>query len=254
MQSKPQRRRKYWGFTGAEFTALVVMAVIICVALAGATGVMLYINRTPALVATSTPVQMVVNPTSTPFVFPPTYTPTPSDTPQPTNTPRPVSPPTATPQPTALILPTLTPVPRFKGTEAEFKAYLRRKYSAIAGKALEIQNIFILNEGGSLPIRSVTIDLTEDSGFDIFGEQTKADATTYGRNLLRDAVAYFGGQDCYANLEASFYTMTLDDLYFDKEWWYVGSWQSGHGWRVSKHFVKAHFTDGFEGLEVWNYK
>jgi len=77
MQSKPQRRRKYWGFTSAEFTILVVMAVVICFALAGATGVILYIARTPAIVV-STPVAISQStPTNTPVP------PLPTDTPKP---------------------------------------------------------------------------------------------------------------------------------------------------------------------------
>ena len=139
-------------------------------------------------------------------------------------------------------------------SEAEFKAYLQSKYSSIAGTPLQIEEISIWNEGGSYPLRAVDIELTRDCAIYVFADQTRANATTYGTSLLRDAIAYFGGQDCSAYVSETFYTYDLQDYYFDDEWYYIGDFDVDDGWYISKDYVKAYFLNGSEDVEVWNYK
>jgi hypothetical protein len=156
--------------------------------------------------------------------------------------------------PSPLALPTLTPVAQFEGSEEEFKAYLRGKYSAIAGQALQIESIFILDEGGEYPIRSVTIELTRDSALYVFAKQSEESAFAYGRALLHDTMAYFGGEECSAYVSDSYHTFSLEDYHFDEEWYYIGDYDVDDGWYVSKDYVKAHFMNGQESIEAWNWR
>ena len=158
------------------------------------------------------------------------------------------------PQPTAQPLPTPTPVLYSGGAEAEFKSYLRRSYSTIAGQVLEIEDIYIGNEGGQYPLRWISIDLTRHSSLYVFAEQTKAAALAYGRSLLKDTIKYFGGQDCSAYVDSTWYTFHLADSYFDEEWYYIGDFDVDDGWYISKDYVKAYYRNGIEEVEVWNYK
>jgi hypothetical protein len=200
----------------------------------------------PSPSATSTATATVIPPTDTP------QPPTPTNTRVvPSNTPTPV-PPTNTP--TASPTPTSAPPPSVPQSEAEFIAYLRGRCSSIAGTPLQIEDIWILDEGGSYPLRAVSIELTRDCALYVFADQTRADATAYGTNLLRDVVAYFGGQDCSAYVSDNYYTYDLQDYHFDDEWYYIGDFDIDRGWYISKDYIKAHFSNGSERVEVWNYK
>ena len=220
----------------------------------------------------STPIN---NSHSTPFVPPtPTQTPThiPTQTPQPTATNTRVVPPTATVTPTvqkvskpqstpisqsppkSITLPTTVAPQTVPRNETDFKNYLRSKYSVIAGKNLKIKDISIFNEGGAYPLRAVSIELTTDSALYVFGKQTRVAAREYGKNLLKDTVAYFGGQESSAYVSEIFYTDELLDSYFDDEWYYIGDYDIYDGWYISKDYVQAHYINGYEDIKVWNYR
>lgn len=211
-------------------------------------------------------------PTSTSIPTLPLILPTAS---QPTATSTRVVPPTTTPTPRILVAPlpekkTLQPtsVPQpvqqnqpaevmsatIPDNEADFKEFLRGKYSTIAGTPLEIESISILNEGGEYPLRAVDIELTNNSALYKFGEQTEANAVAYGTNLLKDTIAYFKGQECSAYVSYNFDTDNLLDIYFDDEWYYIGSYDLDDGWYVSRDYVITHFINGRESVKVWNYK
>ena len=179
---------------------------------------------TPSLTATSTP----------------TSTPTPTRTRGPTRTPRP----TWTPSPTAI------PVPN---EEKAFIRYLRKKYSAIAGKALDIKDILIFMES-EWGMNWVDIEITEDSALYVFMEQSRSDAMAYAENLHRDVKEYFAEEECSAYVSFSWYADDLEDYMFGSDWIYVGDYESGKGWYVSWTLVEVHFIEGRDSVDVFNYE
>jgi len=192
-------------------------------------------------------------PTNTPLA---TYTPYPTNTSQPTYTLLPTAtlvPPTHTPLPAVVPPPSPASVAQSWTTERDFKAYLQKRYSSIAGQSLDIEDIFIGNEE-AYGDKWVTIELTRDSALYVFAKQTQADALEYGTSLLKDVIGYFDGQDCAAYVSDNYYTFHLSDYHFDDDWYYIGDFDLDDGWYISKDYVKAHFRDGFERVEVWNYR
>ena len=108
--------------------------------------------------------------------------------------------------------------------------------------------------GGDFPLRAVTIELESDSALYIFGQQTRADATAYGTDLLSDTIAFFGGQDCSAYVSDNFYALDLSDIYFDDEWYYIGHYDLDDGWYISKDYIIASYLQGSERVKVWNWR
>lgn len=202
-----------------------------------------------------------IPPTFTPlptFDLRPTYTRRSIATPRPTNTQTPISVQTSEagfltePSRGDIILPTLTSQPRFVGTEAEFIGYIRNKYSSISGQALDIVDVSVFNESGENGLRSVAIQLSNDSAA-LFARQSAADATDYGRNLIQDAITYFGGESHLIRVYELFYDDYLSDAYFDEQWYYIGDYSIRRdAWPIYRDYINGYYKEGYISLDVWN--
>lgn len=144
--------------------------------------------------------------------------------------------------PTAVFQSTFTP-----GNQDEFRAYLNSNYSTINGQKLKFDNIII-----SMEYTILSIELTSES-FDVFRDQSKADATEYATNLLNDTIIFFENQECSAHVDYV-YTSTEFVCAFDDEWCSESLSTDATYLIVIRKLVSVYYIMSDKDIEVWNYK
>jgi len=135
-------------------------------------------------------------------------------------------------------------------TEEEFKRFLTSRYSIVAGKNVEISQVFFNEDPKVGKMWGIII---ADNSTLVLESLTEAELVNFGARFLRETKSYLGQPErCVSVVTSVFYTDNIRDEYYDDEDYHITmEWDDSHsGYLITRFYIMAQSVNATDYIKT----